>query len=169
MSPKLPDELIRALLPRRGRDRPAESSRPLGHIARADGRVAGTRDGAYRQVARRRDIPHYRRHRSRNLSYGNWHWQPSRIADVHGDVDAVGGGRVLVDLDQDGGDEAQERRLVRNDADLSGSPLDCLPDSAPDRVGGAPAATVVLSRGERRRGSRERSSRAGGRASAFSA
>ena len=66
----------------------------------------------------------------------------------HVDVDAVSGCPVLVDLGEDGGDEAQQRCLVRKDADLLGPALDLLLNGPLDRVRCPHAAAVRLRQGE---------------------
>ena len=69
-----------------------------------------------------------------NLMSGLLVWGWSVILGVPVDIDAVGGCPVLVDLGEDGGDEADQGLAVGEDADLLGSSLDFLLDGALDGV-----------------------------------
>ena len=62
----------------------------------------------------------------------------------HVDVDAVGGCPVLVDFDEDGGDQSQQGCFVGKDANLAGAAFDLLLDGALDWIGGAQAAAMLV-------------------------
>lgn len=66
----------------------------------------------------------------------------------HADVDAVGGRPVLIDFDEDGGDNSQQGCFVGKDANLAGATLDPLMDGALDRIGSAQAAAVLVWKAE---------------------
>ena len=59
-----------------------------------------------------------------------------------------GGSPVLVDLDEDGGGEAEQGIAVGEDADLAGAAFDLLLDRPLDGVGGTHAPPVRLRQGE---------------------
>src|SRR5512134_2958468 len=73
-------------------------------------------------------------------------WSGIRVVPV--DVDAVRGCPVLVDLDEDGGGEAEQGIAVGEDADLAGAAFDLLLDCPLDGVGGTHAPPVRLRQGE---------------------
>ena len=70
----------------------------------------------------------------RNLMSGNLNWPVSVIVGFPNNVWLVGGLPLLVDLDEDGGDQAFEGGLVGEDPDLDGSALDLLLDGSLDGV-----------------------------------
>src|SRR5512132_3956804 len=72
----------------------------------------------------------------------------SGIRGVPVDVDAVRGCPVLVDLDEDGGGEAEQGSAVGEDANLAGAAFDLLLDGPLDGVGGTHAPPVRLRQGE---------------------
>jgi hypothetical protein len=54
----------------------------------------------------------------------------------------------LVDFDEHGGAETQQRGPVGEDAEVDGASLELLLDGALDRVRGAPAPAVMLWQGD---------------------
>src|SRR5512144_1321235 len=73
-------------------------------------------------------------------------WSGIRVVPV--DVDAVRGSPIFVDLDEDGGGEAEQGIAVGEDADLASAALDLLLDGPFDGVGGPHAPPVRLRQGE---------------------
>jgi hypothetical protein len=73
----------------------------------------------------------------RNLMSGDSGRRVSGIPISPGDVAPIGREPLVIDLGEDGGDQAQQGVTAREDADLGRAPLDLLLDGALDRVGGA--------------------------------
>ncbi len=79
---------------------------------------------------------------------GNLNWPVSIIVGFPSDIWLIGRGPFLVDLDEDGGDEAFEGGLVGEDPDLLGAALDLLLDGSLHGVRGPQALLVALGQGE---------------------